>query len=231
VGDRITSLRYQGKPVQPEQSFTLAVNNYRQGGGGGFSMIAEAPVIYDRQEEIRDLLIEEVRRQGTIRPEDYFRENWKIVPAEAAAAALGEQSGREVRSVATPSAERRTRLRVVATSDLHGRLLPERYAWSEGREVGGAATLAAYFALEREGFGGPTLVLDGGDLMQGTPISNLTEGRAAVAYFNGAGYRAAALGNHEFDWGIPTLAARIAEADYDWLAANVFVAGSDTAPS
>jgi 2',3'-cyclic-nucleotide 2'-phosphodiesterase/3'-nucleotidase/5'-nucleotidase len=232
VGERITSLRYQGKPVRAEQSFTMAVNNYRQGGGGGFSMVAGAPVIYDRQEEIRDLLIEEVRRKGTIRPEDYFRENWKLVPQAAAAEALREQTGREARgTAAAPAGAGRSRLRVVATNDLHGRLLPERYAWSEGREVGGAATLARYFALEREGFGGPTLILDGGDQMQGTPLSNLTEGRAAVAYFNGTGYRGAAIGNHEFDWGIPTLAARTGEADYAWLAANVFVAGSDTAPS
>jgi len=68
------------------------LNNYRQGGGGGFTMIAEAPVVYDRQEDIRELLIEEVRRRGTIRPEDYFRENWRIVPAEAVEAIRAELS-------------------------------------------------------------------------------------------------------------------------------------------
>ncbi|HEX7118524.1 MAG TPA: 5'-nucleotidase C-terminal domain-containing protein [Longimicrobiales bacterium] len=90
-GDRIVGLRYRGQPVRPDQTFTLAVNNYRQGGGGGFTMIADAPVVYDRQEDIRELLIEEVRRRGTIRPDDYFRENWRLLPAEAARAALREQ--------------------------------------------------------------------------------------------------------------------------------------------
>jgi 2',3'-cyclic-nucleotide 2'-phosphodiesterase/3'-nucleotidase/5'-nucleotidase len=250
LGERITELRYRGAPVRPEQSFTLALNNYRQGGGGGYEMVANAPVVYDRQEDIRELLIEEVRRRGTIRPEDYFRENWRIMPAEAAAEALGEQTrgGRGAGTTsgaasavsapaATPAAPslqtatERPRLRVVATNDLHGRLLPERYGWTEGREVGGAATLATYFALEREGFSGPTLILDGGDLMQGTPLSNLTEGRAAIDYFNLAGYQGAAVGNHEFDWGIPVLGERMEEAEFDWLAANVFVAGTDTAPS
>jgi 2',3'-cyclic-nucleotide 2'-phosphodiesterase/3'-nucleotidase/5'-nucleotidase len=261
VGERITELTYQGAPVRPEQSFTMALNNYRQGGGGGYEMVAKAPVVYDRQEDIRELLIEEVRRRGAIRPEDYFRENWRIVPAEAEAEALVEQTrGRRVATVApaasasvgaggagagaasspaaassapsaTSGSSDRTRLRVVATNDLHGRLLPERYAWTGGREVGGAATLATYFELEREGFPGPTLTLDGGDLMQGTPLSNLTEGRAAIDYFNLAGYRGAAVGNHEFDWGVPVLGERMEEAEFDWLAANVFVAGTDTAPS
>lgn len=241
VGERISELTYRGAPVRPEQSFTMALNNYRQGGGGGYTMVANAPVVYDGQEDIRELLIEEVRRRGTIRPEDYFQENWRIVPAEAAAEALGEQTrGGGARAagvagaagaVASRTLAAPKRLRVVATNDLHGRLLPDRYAWTDGREVGGAATLATYFALEREGFPGPTLVLDGGDLMQGTPISNLSEGRAAVDYFNLAGYRGAALGNHEFDWGIPTLGARLEQAEFDWLAANVFVAGTDTAPA
>lgn len=91
VGQRILELRFRGEPVRPDQTFTLALNNYRQSGGGGFSMLADAPVVYDRQEDIRELLIEEVRRRGTIRPEDYFRENWKIIPAEAARVAAVEQ--------------------------------------------------------------------------------------------------------------------------------------------
>ena len=105
VGQRIVRLEYRGQPVRPDQMFTMAVNNYRQAGGGGYSMLADAPVVYDRQEEIRELLIEEVRRRGTIRPEDYFRENWRIVPAEAAQAALAEQTGR-ARSSAAPAASR-----------------------------------------------------------------------------------------------------------------------------
>lgn len=236
VGERIVELRYRGEPVRPDQSFTMALNNYRQGGGGGYTMVANAPVVYDGQDDIRELLIEEVRRRGTIRPEDYFEENWRIIPAEAAETALREQTrGGATRArssdLASQGPEPQPRLRVVATNDLHGRLLPERYGWSGGRLVGGAATLASYFELERKGFGGPTLLLDGGDLMQGTPLSNLTEGRAAIDYFNLSGYGAAAVGNHEFDWGIPVLEARIGDAEFEWLAANVFVAGADTAPS
>jgi 2',3'-cyclic-nucleotide 2'-phosphodiesterase/3'-nucleotidase len=66
----------------------MALNNYRQTGGGGFSMLSGAPVVYDRQQEIRQLLIDEVRTRSTLRPTDYFHQNWKIVPAAAIARLL-----------------------------------------------------------------------------------------------------------------------------------------------
>lgn len=95
IGSRITELRWHGEPVRPDQTFTMALNNYRQSGGGGFSMIADAPVVYDEQQEIRDLLIAYVKRHGTIRPEDFFHQNWRIGPAEAADAAAREQRPRQ----------------------------------------------------------------------------------------------------------------------------------------
>ena len=85
AGERITTLTYEGRPVAATDTFTMAVNNYRQSGGGGFSMMRDAPVVYDRQQEIRQLLIDEVRRKGTISPSDYFHPNWRIVPVSAIA--------------------------------------------------------------------------------------------------------------------------------------------------
>jgi 2',3'-cyclic-nucleotide 2'-phosphodiesterase/3'-nucleotidase len=83
IGERITTLQFDGKPVAPADSFTMALNNYRQTGGGGFAMLRTAPVVYDEQREIRQLLIDEVRRKGAIQPADYFHPNWRIVPAAA----------------------------------------------------------------------------------------------------------------------------------------------------
>ena len=83
IGDRITTLTYEGRAVASSDSFTMALNNYRQGGGGGFAMLQGAPVVYDRQAEIRDLLIDEVRRKGTLVPSDYFHPNWRIIPSSA----------------------------------------------------------------------------------------------------------------------------------------------------
>jgi len=83
IGDRIVALTLAGRPVAPTDTFTMALNNYRQTGGGGFAMLRDAPVVYDKQLEIRQLLIDEVRRRGTIAPADYFHPNWRIVPASA----------------------------------------------------------------------------------------------------------------------------------------------------
>ncbi|HKJ92024.1 MAG TPA: 5'-nucleotidase C-terminal domain-containing protein [Longimicrobiales bacterium] len=229
AGQRITTLTYRGAPVRDDQVFTLALNNYRQGGGGGYAMLADAPVVQDRQQEIRQLLIDEVRARGEIRPEDYFHENWQLVPADAARRALAEMAPRPQPPAAPANAV--MRLRVLATGDFHGQLLPERYGWAQDRAVGGAATLSAYFQAERAGFDGATVLVDGGDIMQGTPISGLTHGRSSIAVFNAMGYAAAAIGNHEFDWTVPVLRDRVAEARFPWLSANLYVAGADTAPS
>jgi hypothetical protein len=49
-------------------------------------MLASAPVFYESREDIRELLMEEVRRRKSLRPEDYFRPNWRLDPP----AAVGE---------------------------------------------------------------------------------------------------------------------------------------------
>jgi 2',3'-cyclic-nucleotide 2'-phosphodiesterase (5'-nucleotidase family) len=132
---------------------------------------------------------------------------------------------------AGPEPEAPKRVRIVHTNDFHGRLHPQSPSWAEGRSVGGSAVLAAHFDSARARFDGPTLVLSGGDDLQGTAISNVSWGRATIAVHNAKGYDAAALGNHEFDWGQDTLAARVAESRFPWLAANLFVAGTDRHPA
>jgi 2',3'-cyclic-nucleotide 2'-phosphodiesterase (5'-nucleotidase family) len=100
VGQRLVRLERNGRAVAPADSFTIAINNYRASGSGGFSMLIGAPVVYDRGEGIRDLLIEDIRRRGTLRPADVFRQNWEIVPA-----ALAERAAREQRPPTTPGGE------------------------------------------------------------------------------------------------------------------------------
>jgi 2',3'-cyclic-nucleotide 2'-phosphodiesterase (5'-nucleotidase family) len=129
-----------------------------------------------------------------------------------------------------PEPEAPARVRIVHTNDFHGRPHPQSPAWAEGRAVGGSAVLAAHFDSARARFDGPTLVLSAGDDLQGTAISNVSWGRATIAVHNAKRYDAAALGNHEFDWGQDTLAARVRESRFPWLAANLFVAGTDRHP-
>jgi 2',3'-cyclic-nucleotide 2'-phosphodiesterase (5'-nucleotidase family) len=112
-------------------------------------------------------------------------------------------------------------LRIIATNDFHGALEPRPDAGGVRR--GGAAYVAA--AIERARAECvprcEVLLVDAGDLFQGTPASNLSHGRPVVDYYNRLGYAASALGNHEFDWGTDTLRARMRQAKFGIFGANV----------
>ena len=231
VGSRVVRLERNGRAVAATDSFTIALNNYRASGAGGFSMLANAPIVYNRGEEIRQLLIDEIRARGGFDAGRYFQQNWEVIPPALAQKALAEQAPHPSPAPPQTAVPGRKRLRVLGTNDFHGTLRATVPEWAEGRRVGGAATVAAYVQRAREAVDAPTILLDGGDVMQGTPLSNLTYGRSSVAFYNELGVTAAAFGNHEFDWGADTLAARVRQAEFAWLGANIRVAGTDTLPS
>jgi 2',3'-cyclic-nucleotide 2'-phosphodiesterase / 3'-nucleotidase len=84
VGSRIVGLAMpDGTPVGADDRFVVAVNNYRQSGGGGFPHIAAAPVVHDELQEIRQLLIDWAGERGSIDPADFFDANWSIVTSVA----------------------------------------------------------------------------------------------------------------------------------------------------
>lgn len=66
IGERITSLRYAGKPVQEDQWVTLVLNNYRAAGGGEFEMYRGLEIVKEIPFDISELLIEHIRARKTI---------------------------------------------------------------------------------------------------------------------------------------------------------------------
>jgi 2',3'-cyclic-nucleotide 2'-phosphodiesterase / 3'-nucleotidase len=78
-GSRILNLQYGGVAVDPAAQFVLAVNNYRQSGGGGFPAVKTAPIVYNQQKEIRQLLIDWVTTNKTIDPAAFASVDWKLV--------------------------------------------------------------------------------------------------------------------------------------------------------
>src|SRR3989440_3171229 len=114
-----------------------------------------------------------------------------------------------------------TVLRVLALNDFHGALEARSWPWSHGRAVGGAAALKPWLDSLARACGCTTVRLDGGDEMQGTLLSNFGFGLPAITAMNAFGIDAAAIGNHEFDWSVDTLRARMAGARYRFLAANI----------
>ncbi len=57
-GSRIVNLKYAGAAIADAGQFVVAINNYRQSGGGGFPGVTTAPVVYNAQAEIRQLIID-----------------------------------------------------------------------------------------------------------------------------------------------------------------------------
>ncbi len=80
-GDRIVNLRWKGKALDPEQKLRIALNNYRAGGSGGYTMFRGAPVVWKSSRDIRSLMIEYYTQAGRL-PERASG-NWRIIPAEA----------------------------------------------------------------------------------------------------------------------------------------------------
>ncbi len=128
---------------------------------------------------------------------------------------------------ATPTTQQGARtITILGTNDLHGAV--ERLP-----------ILAGYVAnvrAARATDGGGVVLLDGGDMFQGTLESNLAEGAHVIRAYNEIGYTAAAVGNHEFDFGpagpaaTPSsaaddargaLKARAAEAKFPLLVSNI----------
>lgn len=130
---------------------------------------------------------------------------------------------------------------VIALTDLHGELASEKVETARGDivPVGGAALLSSYVKAVRTKSKNPVLIIDAGDLFQGTLVSNLQEGEPVIKFYKYLGLSAAAIGNHDFDYGpigkqavvmfrhddpIGALKDRINEAKevFPFLASNIF---------
>ena len=96
-------------------------------------------------------------------------------------------------------------LTLLGTNDLHGAL--ERLPMFAG--------YVANVRAARHADGGGVVLVDAGDMFQGTLESNLSEGAAVVRAYNQIGYSAAAVGNHEFDFGPEGPAATAASVEDD----------------
>ncbi len=104
-------------------------------------------------------------------------------------------------------------------NDFHGQVYP---LGSGDSRVGGFRSLSAMVEVERQESGAErVLLLDAGDWFQGTPEGNMTEGRMIIDLFNEVGVDATAIGNHEFDFGVPVLRNLVEMANFPVLGANV----------
>ena len=113
----------------------------------------------------------------------------------------------------TAAAEIRT-LTILHTNDLHSRLVPLE------NKRGGFAYLASVIRRERANCN-DCILLNAGDLAQGSPVSTIFHGLPVFEIANLLGFDAATLGNHEFDYGWMQARKFMTTAKYPIVSANI----------
>jgi 2',3'-cyclic-nucleotide 2'-phosphodiesterase / 3'-nucleotidase len=136
------------------------------------------------------------------------------------------------------------RISVLATTDLHGNLLP--YDYYTARPVDRGLAKIASLIQDARSQNPNNLLIDCGDTIQGTPLESVYQqyietghlplnlafaGRALerdpmMLAMNDIGYDAMVVGNHEFNFGLKNLAKARAAADFPWISASIGVDAS-----
>ena len=123
-------------------------------------------------------------------------------------------------------AEGEKHITILGTSDMHGNIWGYSYEDNAETDNNGMARLYTYIQQVRAE-NPNTFLVDAGDDIQGTIMTddlyNKTpeEPHPVVTAMNYMGYDAMTLGNHEFNWGIPTMQSILGQASFPVLAANV----------
>ncbi|HEY6826437.1 MAG TPA: 5'-nucleotidase C-terminal domain-containing protein, partial [Gemmatimonadaceae bacterium] len=150
----------------------------------------------------------------------FFSRRWASVSALAAAVAC---YGQPVLQTGGNSMD----LVVAATTDVHGRARGWDYYTNTADTTRGLARVGTIIDSLRRAAVMP-VVVDGGDIIQGNPLAyvaarvDTTMANPVIAAMNAIQYDAAAIGNHEFNYGLATLQRAVREAEFPLLAANAY---------
>jgi len=123
------------------------------------------------------------------------------------------------------TAKGETLITILHTNDTHSQIEPilendKTYAGKGG--VARRATLVRRIRKENPN----TLLIDAGDVLQGTPYFNFYKGEVEYKAMSMIGYDAGTIGNHEFDNGVEALAKAMQFANFDIVSTNYDVRGS-----
>jgi 2',3'-cyclic-nucleotide 2'-phosphodiesterase (5'-nucleotidase family) len=114
---------------------------------------------------------------------------------------------------------------IVEITDFHGQLLDS----TNTKPVG--AALAKVVKDVKNANPNRTLIIGGGDLYQGTPVSNVLHGVPVQQVMSNIGMEVTALGNHEFDWGLNVINTEtMKDANYSIVSANMYNKGTNDRP-
>ena len=144
-----------------------------------------------------------------------------------ASAALAAATVQPARAAAEAAGDGPLRVHLLWTNDVHGHIAPEPAKFMNPDfppPLGGGAAAANYIrevTAKARASGDEVLLVDVGDMFQGTPIGNKTKGTAVVEYMNAVGYVFAVPGNHDFDMGRENTERLAKLSQFPWLCANL----------
>lgn len=112
-----------------------------------------------------------------------------------------------------------TKVTILHTNDVHSRIEPFPMDGSRNAGKGGALRRAVKIEEIRK-LEEHVLLLDAGDIFQGTPYFNFFYGEVEIKLMSEMGYDAATIGNHDFDGGIENLANQLKKGSFQMLNSN-----------
>ncbi len=141
---------------------------------------------------------------------------------------LGSLSTRDWLALTEPLLEvaaGETLITILHTNDTHSQIDPfpetdKQYGGKGG--VARRATLVKRVRKENPN----TLMIDAGDVFQGTPYFNFYKGEVEYKSMSLIGYDVVTLGNHDFDNGVAGLVAAMKFANFDFVSSNYDVRGT-----
>ena len=140
----------------------------------------------------------------------------KFIQKTAASTAFISLSGLGLTSCTQSTA---TKITILHTNDVHSHI--EAFGPNEGRNANkGGVTRRASLVETLRNENPNTLLLDAGDIFQGTPYFNFYGGELEFKLMSMLKYDVATIGNHDFDNGINGLYAQLPHAKFDFISAN-----------
>lgn len=253
AGSRIVDAKIKNQPIEDDEIYKLAVNNYRFGTLLSNKWVKAEDKIYDSTEKlgdagrIRDLIIKYVQEVKDGRLYAHIDHNWQLVgynynlplkyiayekikageikiPTSFDGRTPNVKSVTKYDLIKFGMVEDKKAISLLTMNDFHGSLAGDA-------KNAGAAKLATYFEAEKNANPSGTVILSAGDMFQGSADSNLLYGKPVLELMNSIGFEAMSIGNHEFDWGLDKLQALSDKAEFPFLAANIVEKGTDNTPS
>ncbi|WP_307407578.1 bifunctional 2',3'-cyclic-nucleotide 2'-phosphodiesterase/3'-nucleotidase [Neobacillus ginsengisoli] len=216
----------KGNPIDPDQKFIVATNNYRASGGGNFpgTRGGKATIVVDSPYENRQILMDYIKDKKVVNPS--ADNNWKIAPVGGVAKTLTFKSSPAAKDVLTSvpnvkavapladgsgfeqySLDQNVHVQLLGINDFHGQLDTWRAITDSNKKIidysGGIEYLAAYLKQREATNPANTLMVQAGDLVGASPpVSALLQDEPTIRFMNELGFDVGTIGNHEFDEGV-----------------------------